>query len=324
MAVIKIDSNELAELLPTGSETVGGSHQSAFQKSTFTAFSANGYVFPDVFAMDLSWNTDNDLIVHEPEDFGNTIDFSFVIQGGISSEFKSLGSELVLPAGHHNFKFSPGKNHLHKLRKGSPLNVFQISMDKVFFQGLIGCDDRWSESILRKIENQESFVGSGSPLTINPMIKHLIESFRGQDRGPIGNLRRQSILFELLAAQLDQFRQLDIGSSTLEVSVRDKEKLYALRAFLEQHFLDDLSLTSLSRISTLNEFKLKKGFKTLFNTSVFGYISHLRMEYACRLIRDDRRTIEEVADILGYQYSNHFSRAFKKHFGNNPSSLYTK
>jgi AraC-like DNA-binding protein len=96
-------------------------------------------------------------------------------------------------------------------------------------------------------------------------------------------------------------------------------KLYALRNHLEQHFLDEMSLPQLARICTLNEFKLKKGFRQLFGTTVFGFIQQLRMEYSGKLLRDTRTSIAETASIAGYQHAHHFSSAFKKHFGVTPT-----
>ena len=43
------------------------------------------------------------------------------------------------------------------------------------------------------------------------------------------------------------------------------------------------------------------------------------MEYAGRLLRDEKRTVEEVAFELGYEHAQHFSSGFKKHFGVSPS-----
>lgn len=320
MSVKTIESSEIIELLPPGGGPYGGS-QSKFQKNVFGSFSAKGFELPNIYVMELSWHTDSDLIIYEPEDLGSTIDFSFMMQGGITSDFNELKKELVLTESQHNFKFSPGKDIKHKMVKGEQMNVFQVSLEKGFFSSMIGHEDKWSENLLRKLEKQEPFFGGKSSHSVTPLMRHLIQSLKSvQDQGSIGNLRRQSLLFELLAIQLEQVKQLDTKSEASVFSVHDQEKLHALRLYVEQHFLDDLSLNGLSRISTLNEFKLKKGFKALFNTSVFEYIKQLRMEHASRLIRDDRKTIEEVAAILGYEYANHFSAAFKKHYGSSPSS----
>lgn len=47
--------------------------------------------------------------------------------------------------------------------------------------------------------------------------------------------------------------------------------------------------------SVLNEFKLKQGFKAYYGTTVYGYITRLRMETAKKMILYDRKSIGEVA-----------------------------
>jgi AraC family transcriptional activator of pyochelin receptor len=80
-------------------------------------------------------------------------------------------------------------------------------------------------------------------------------------------------------------------------------------------------LTQLSRICVLNEFKLKKGFKLLFGTTIFHYLREKRMEYARKLLLDCSLSVEEVAHKLGYEHAHHFSTAFKKFYKTCPSSF---
>ncbi len=106
---------------------------------------------------------------------------------------------------------------------------------------------------------------------------------------------------------------------TADITTNDIEKLRLVKQFIEQHFLEGLTLTMLCREAALNEFKLKKGFKQLFGTSAIQYVRHLRMKYAQALLRDSATCIEEVSSRVGYRYPNHFSTAYKKHFGMVPS-----
>lgn len=72
------------------------------------------------------------------------------------------------------------------------------------------------------------------------------------------------------------------------------------------------------RVAALNEFKLKKGCKQVFGTTVFGYVKTPQMEYACRLLNEECKLVEEVAYTLGYEHAQYFLTAFKKFFGSNP------
>ena len=88
-----------------------------------------------------------------------------------------------------------------------------------------------------------------------------------------------------------------------------------------RNFLDPSSLESLSRNFGLNEFKLKLGFKTLFETSPIRYLQHKRLTYALSLLRDTDKTIKEISHEIGYAHAANFTTAFVRAFGNSPQSF---
>ena len=47
-----------------------------------------------------------------------------------------------------------------------------------------------------------------------------------------------------------------------------------------------------------NEFKLKKGFRECFNTTVFGYLREKRMERAGELLQQNKSSVIEVANAV--------------------------
>ena len=70
-----------------------------------------------------------------------------------------------------------------------------------------------------------------------------------------------------------------------------------------------------------NQQTLKKGFKELFGTTIWGYYNNLRMETAKDLLINQEKSIAEVADNIGYKNPQHFTVAFKKKYGILPSIL---
>jgi AraC family transcriptional activator of pyochelin receptor len=169
------------------------------------------------------------------------------------------------------------------------------------------------------LSNNKAFSGKKGTVCITPQMQQLLYSIHNCGvAGSMRNLLIQSRVLELLSLQIDQFAEADAPEL---VSKADIDKLMSLKHYLDEHFLEDLSMAQLSQISLLNEFKLKKGFKAVFNCTVFNYIRNLRMQYALRLLLDSNLSIDEVADITGYERSQHFSTAFKRHFGVSPSSL---
>ena len=73
----------------------------------------------------------------------------------------------------------------------------------------------------------------------------------------------------------------------------------------------------------LQEFKLKKGFRELFGTTVFGYVLQLRMHHARRLL-EQGTTVSEAAFMVGYQNVSSFCVEFRKRYGYSPGRIRRK
>jgi AraC-like DNA-binding protein len=102
----------------------------------------------------------------------------------------------------------------------------------------------------------------------------------------------------------------------------DMERILFARDYLLQRIAMPPSIPELARISGINEFKLKMGFRELFNNSVYGYLSDTRLEMAKKEMQGTK-TLTEIAFELGYSSNQHFSIAFKKKFGVAPNKLRT-
>ncbi len=101
----------------------------------------------------------------------------------------------------------------------------------------------------------------------------------------------------------------------------DKEKLYFVRDYLIENAANPISLAALTALSTLNEYKLKKGFKELFQTSVIDFLIHCRLEQAKALLRDKEMNVSEIAYASGYSSPQYFAKAFKKKYGISPGEV---
>jgi AraC-like DNA-binding protein len=98
----------------------------------------------------------------------------------------------------------------------------------------------------------------------------------------------------------------------------EKTKLYDVPAIeLAKSIIDKdpvahLHIPILADKAGINEFKLKMGFKELFQTSPYQYRLHLCLEKAKELLEDTDDTIDQIASKVGFETYNGFSTAFKK------------
>lgn len=275
-------------------------------------------LFPHIHLMNLHWDSRADVVLYDDTPV-DTININFHMAGTLDTTFEGLSRDLHMTPGKHNLVFSPEGGDTNRVSANESLEMFHISLDKAYFSEIIGCDDRWSEHVQKNLLHNRPFSGIEGTADTTPLMQSLIRDVKQcRQVGAVHNLMIQSKVLELLALQIEQFRGPD---QTGSISPDDADKLYKLKYFLDIHFLEEHSLAELSRVCLLNEFKVKKGFKELFGTTVFGYLRKMRMDYAERQLLDSSRSVEEVSDLLGYEHAQHFSIAFKKYRGVNPSTL---
>lgn len=277
-------------------------------------------LFPHVHVMNLHWTSYEDVELHDSSPV-DTININFHMAGRLDTQFEGLSHELNMRPGRHNLVFSPEGGDTNRVAENESLEMFHISLDKTYFSDIIGCDDHWSERVQEHLFRNRPFSGITGTAGITTQMAGLIKEVKQCDQqGTMRNLMIQSKILELLALQIDQFRGPERQPAP-GMPAMDRDRLYQLKNVLDARFLEDFTLAELSRMCLLNEFKVKKGFKDLFGTTVFGYLRKLRMDYAERLLRDSSHSVEEVSDMLGYEHAQHFSVAFKKYRGINPSQV---
>ena len=113
----------------------------------------------------------------------------------------------------------------------------------------------------------------------------------------------------------DPVRKLVVLKSTADIQNIQKLEAY-LRENMEAH---TESLKTLAKRFGLNEYKLKNGFKELYQTSVFKYQMQQRLYRARHLIYTTNDQLSCIAVKTGFKSYVHFGEAFKKEFGVAPS-----
>jgi AraC-like DNA-binding protein len=81
-----------------------------------------------------------------------------------------------------------------------------------------------------------------------------------------------------------------------------------------------LSIPALAARVGMSERAFRNAFQAVMDWSPKRYLDRLRLEKAAELLRQNRASIGEVADVLGYSSPFHFSRAFRELFGVPPST----
>jgi AraC-like DNA-binding protein len=95
-------------------------------------------------------------------------------------------------------------------------------------------------------------------------------------------------------------------------------KIKTAKEYLLKHLDNPPAIRELAKISGLNEYQLKNGFKQIYGNTVYGYLLDHKLDHARVLLDKGQVHVNEVAFQIGYSNPSHFIAAFKKKFGITP------
>lgn len=101
----------------------------------------------------------------------------------------------------------------------------------------------------------------------------------------------------------------------------DIQRVKKSETILQSSFAEKITIELLSRKVALNQSKLKKGFKELFNKTIHEYLKDIRLEKAVEYLKTNRYTVKEVASMVGYTNQGSFSYAFSSKFNCSPKDI---
>ena len=88
---------------------------------------------------------------------------------------------------------------------------------------------------------------------------------------------------------------------------------------IREHYMEDISLTSLASKYNISMGRLSEMIKENLKVNFSDYIASLRIQRAKELLRDESLSIQEIAEIVGYNDYFYFTKVFKKVEGISPS-----
>lgn len=136
--------------------------------------------------------------------------------------------------------------------------------------------------------------------------------------GSARQLYLESKALELLALQVNLLTREPASAGDRPLSRQETDCIRSAGEILVNEMQHPPTITGLSRMVGINEFKLKKGFKQVFGTTVFQFLQYHRMTSAREMIVNKGANVNQAADFVGYVNVGHFIACYKKAFGATP------
>lgn len=259
------------------------------------------------------------LIDDSPKEAAESV---FVLNGSSQSYFHNISSPLSFNNGHHNLQYNHEFTGNHIIST-SCFHALTITYDMHFLKGLLQNDDTRSIGELAEcVHGRKTYLAAQQALPYNSRIDEVIGAIREcRFTGMMRYLFLESKMMELFVLQMEQAQLAASCKKDDPWSVADREKLYAIKDYIENFYLEAFSLKDLTCKFGLNEFKLKKGYKQLFQTTVFAHVLQLRMKKAQALLQNKTMNVSEVAFFIGYNNVSSFCTEYKKQFGFSPGKM---
>ncbi len=253
----------------------------------------------------------------EDENLEKSLHLCMPLHGTVSGQFYEASITSKLHPNNHHYVYLPGSTY--ELKFDQSVNLAHIEFGLSYFDRVLCPSERWSSELKEKLFRKE-VVYSGGGLNCHAT-REIVQSIL--NCALAGSLRKMFIeakVLELITIQLEHYSKkgLHLGHS---LKKNDRQLMEEVYRYLEDTFQKEHSLHSLSREFGINEFKLKRDFKVQFNKTIFEVLFDLKMNHAKRLLLDSNLQVGEVSRSVGYKNANHFSTAFTKRFGINPSSI---
>ena len=89
-------------------------------------------------------------------------------------------------------------------------------------------------------------------------------------------------------------------------------------AYLENHFRENITLSSLARALYVSPYSVSRIFASAFRTNFNGYLNDIRVEYVCEMLRRTDKSVTEIYEDAGFESQRTFNRAFRERMRMSP------
>ncbi|KXX70433.1 AraC family transcriptional regulator [Flammeovirga sp. SJP92] len=256
------------------------------------------------------------IMEREPDNDSDTIHIYIVYRGNVNQNYND--QLLMLEAGSINSVFI--YNGLFPTVTHFPVssNYNSISL-KLSKDVLIQLFPHSSYDLINALINNESIAyHTGLPIQMEALIDDILH---------YENTKFERIPM-LMVKGLELFTQIMLSIKALiqndklhGLHQEDYKRLLEIKSYILSKLEDQLVVEDMASEFGVSISKLKRDFKTLYDTSIYQYYTHAKMDEAYRRLKSGKYSVMEVGYDLGYTSIPNFSSMFKKIKGVSPKNI---
>lgn len=211
----------------------------------------------------------------------------------------------------------PGYNHLFQIDPAHKDSIASIYVDFNLLDNII-----FPESSLK--QKHIAAFGKSELICLNAydnmLLRHLFDEIKREltDKEPLYH-ERVTALGVSLAIGLYRLYKAEMSGSIKTVRVnKNSDQIEPAITFMEEHFSENLKIEQFAQMCHVSESHFRRLFIEKTGMTPVDYLNNQRVAEACRLIRQNKYTMEEIASRCGFGNVSTFYRNFKKDMGKSP------
>jgi AraC-like DNA-binding protein/quercetin dioxygenase-like cupin family protein len=155
-----------------------------------------------------------------------------------------------------------------------------------------------------------SFAKAGFKIKASPDIYALFE-YLTKAKG----IHRLSYFLQLIAilkvAKRETLSSFVYGKKISEI---DGQKMNAIFDYSLEHFSEPIYLAEVAKVAAMSPNAFCKYFKKRTNKTYFQFLTEVRLEHACKLLRNNHElSVVHISEAAGFQTLSHFNRKFRQY-----------
>lgn len=124
---------------------------------------------------------------------------------------------------------------------------------------------------------------------------------------------------DIILKPIDYKKLIQSLTRVIGWSITDNPTFNEILEYINTNYSYKIDLTILSNEFFISSSHISRLFKKHMNTSTISYINEVRIKNAIELLKDEKLSIKEVAEKVGYESLNNFYKYFKLHTGVTPA-----
>ncbi|WP_273327046.1 helix-turn-helix transcriptional regulator [Vallitalea guaymasensis] len=244
-------------------------------------------------------------------------EINYMIDGNLFHN-EMEAKDMNISSGNISVYFRKKMSGLFKIIKDRRVRYITIIADERFIEESL-LNEEYHKG-LSKFKRSNRAIELTKPHKTRAELKAIFNQMVSCDFSNVGKLMYlQSKSIEALCYVWEkEITMLENQENTLFIDKDALESIELARQLIEDNMVEPFTIKELAKQVHMNEYKLKKGFKQLYNTTIFGYLRHIRMVKAKELLEQRDMNIGQVSCAVGYTNASHFSKNFKEYYGENP------